>query len=283
MATHRHPTEYPLAGLRIDLSSTHLSAPLRRVLDRMLEPQPALRFPSERIALEAVDHEQGLEPWQLALEPLRRLDTVVSTERTEDALIVRVGSRTSPARWLGFAALFAVSIGLFFLAMEVGLGNGEVAQFLTTSLNYMPLLLAIYAGTKAVQEFRSRKQAELTVTSRGWSLTQDGPLTFAGDRSGSGKIVLRVDGRSEARTSGLGLPISVRDALALQTESGREYSFGFGLFPVEARAITEAVRVFQQSGETVLVGADGADAVQTEQSEARAGEDSAVSAGLRRR
>ncbi len=266
MATHRHPTGFPLAGLRIDLTKTTLSVPLRRVLDRMLEPNVARRFPSAEVAREAVATQEGLEAWQIALEPLNDIRSSVTATREEGLLKIAIASRTTPTAWIKHAIGFGLIPPLYLLLSIVPqMFNDPGFSIVSLPMQMFLFIFLIYFGSRARQEFRSRVAATVKVTEYTWTLERVGSPPL----HGGGLMELRRAGHSAAASTGGVTPISIRDSLALRSD-GKELRFGHGLLPIEAGAVVEAVRVFQspQPPSGVTFGEVASDAVEVEVVEA---------------
>lgn len=240
MATHRHPTDFPLAGLHIDLSKTTLSIPMRRLLGRMLEPQVERRFDSVDDALQAVATEDGLEAWEVAMEPARAIDGVIEARRIDDVLEIEIGSRSSSIAWV-FYAIAAVVLGIaaYFGQVVWQLAASPELMIIAYPIQLLFGLIAIYLGSRARQEYRARASATLRLSQDGWTLELPNQTV-----SGHGTMNIRSLGHSGAASTGGLTPISIREALAVDVDHNT-HRFGDGLLPVEAAAIVDTVRAFQ--------------------------------------
>ena len=245
MATHKHPTDLPLAGLRIDLTKTMLTLPMRRLLGRMLEPHSERRFPSAAVALGAVETEKGLEPWDVAFAPLRGITTVVKAERRGDELHVDIPTRTHPMKWLLFGMFTLALVPLYFL-MSFLPHLDPTASLLILPMQIALFILAPYLGSRAMQEWRSRIPAKVTLTPDRWIL-EHGKEVHGGDAP----IEIRATGESAA-SSTLGLtPVSMRGGLIAKVD-GDEIRFAHGLLPVEAKSLAATLNAFQRSPDEVV-------------------------------
>lgn len=254
MATHQHPTDFPLAGLRVDLTKTMLSIPMRRVLDRMLDPQADRRFDSAAVALEAVATEDGLEPWQVAIEPLNGIDGAVTVERRDDELHIEIASRTSARRWMLHATACAMMAPAYLLLSVLPqLIKDPFFAVFSLPLTMLVFIFAIYFGSRARQEYRSRIAATIAVTDEGWTLERPGSAPL----EGRGAMEIRNAGHSAAASTGGVTPISIRESLVVKSGPS-EIRFGVGLLPIEATAIVDAVRAFQGSAEDEVMFANQA-------------------------
>lgn len=244
--THRHPTDFPLAGLRVDLASTHLSTPLRAILAKMMEPDPGRRYESTSDALEAVERAQNIRPWENALARIENMDTIVETRSTPDKLIIEIGTR-------GEIRKIMRALGKVFLCILTMIAGYELQflddNFLVSIVSYMfiyaPILYGVFVLQKLHQLLRDRDPSTIVITRDRWQLK-------AGERSlkGLGKPPLRIGKRSSASTSGYGgfgfhqATGSVRTSLVLEGKRD-EVEFASGLMPIEAEAILAAIDAFE--------------------------------------
>ncbi|TNF34585.1 MAG: serine/threonine protein kinase [Deltaproteobacteria bacterium] len=136
LLTGRRPSELPHRRLRIDLgAATHLTGPLRRWLERMLEPAPEDRFPSAQAALDALracDSEGPVPTVKLGIEAR-------AEAAPEDRLDIALkDGAPGEARWL------AVPIGVGFALLAWSIAEGAIKR---------PLLPLVFLAVIAVSLF----------------------------------------------------------------------------------------------------------------------------------
>ena len=227
MATHRHPGEFELKRLRIDLSATDISAPLKRTLTRMLEPQPAARFPDGDVLLTAIDSGSGVEPWETALVPLEKLSgSIVQTTRTPDELRIDIAPRWRPASVVfagGGAVLVAAASLIAVLVYDV--------RFTLAILG----VLALAAGVPhARMEWRRRGYSSVRITNDEWSI-ESADKRISGPRD-------RPPQLSATRMPSLESSMFLESRAGLTaTSEGESIDFGLGMLPAEAEAVRSAM------------------------------------------
>ena len=222
MATHRHPTEFPLAGLRIDMSRADLSTPIRRLLDRMLQPQVDARFADSATALDAAETAAGIEPWRVPLEALDDLRSSLSADVEEERLTFRFDSRTRPEAFTRAAVALALCVaGMLFCYIAPVFADGSSDAYLMFSLFlqysvYVWFLLIPYFGSRLLQEYRGRKPATLSVGAYDWWLEVGNGAPV----QESGEADVRLVGRSGAQSVAGITPVSIRNALTVWDSQG---------------------------------------------------------------
>ena len=227
MATHRHHGEFELKQLRIDLSVTEIAAPLKRILTRMLEPQPESRFPSGEAVLGAIDSGSGAAPWETALVPIERLDgSIVKTTRTPGELGIEIGSRWRPASVL-IAGLGSVVIAAMTLV-------AVLAYDVRFTLAFLGLAVLATGLPHARMEWRRRAPSIVRLTDEEWVIE-------SGKRSLTGTID-RPPEISAARLASLDSAAFMESRAGLTaTSDGQSIDFGLGMLPAEADAVRSAI------------------------------------------
>ena len=229
LVTGRHPTEFPLRNLRIDLQVAKLSPGLEHVLSRMLDPDPVGRFEDCRTAAASVRRDGALPEFQWALartDPLR--GSVVRYEATPGSLLILVAPRRPRAlKILGGITLLLLLLLFALLAYAVLL---HFAWPLFLILAYLPMKFLF-------MEIRRLARLKIEISQDGWSVEEQRLLTtrtFAGS------------GRLDAWATGVvatGDSQAPHLALAL-VGNGKVTVVGRQLWAIEARAISAAIRAF---------------------------------------
>ncbi|MFH0794133.1 MAG: hypothetical protein V2A74_08895 [bacterium] len=136
----------PLRGLALygDQSQATLSLELRRILERLLEPDPTDRFPSMMDALRDLEHVPSISCGPVLKPGEGRL----SREQIEAGL-KRIGgswagnSKAKRLRWTRRGALILLAVGTLLLALDRDI---EMAALLLTALVSLPFLEIVMGG-----------------------------------------------------------------------------------------------------------------------------------------
>jgi serine/threonine protein kinase len=242
MATHRHPADFPLKNLRIDLSQTELAPPLRRLLTRMLEPQPEDRFADHQSALAAVESSAHEEPWQTALAPLCNFtESIVQIEPHPEGWKMTIGSRLSTLPWVEYAVGTACFLWLPAVFWLTPWDPSQNATLFTIAIVLTMGTWALWAAL-AFDVFKR------------FQLAKDKTTVFLGEE----RWCIETVGPSGTRTleGTRETPISlyqVRRGPGLVAGSYTEnLTFGTTMMPVEADAVHNALRQWSRARQTAL-------------------------------
>lgn len=234
LATHHHPGDFALRELAIDLSGASVSTPLRQILDRMLSPQPRARYASTQDALKAVEGSGSMTPVQVALHPLREIDSIVTADESGDATQITIGGRTRAA------VLAAVPLGWITAAVLVGIltamdVNAGRPMFSWIMLMMFMVMTTLFTAPLAWREFKRSKPTTIAVNDSTWRVTT-GKRSLAGALSVRPEVVVQRE-RSWADDFGIGQ----RSALQVRAADGAPLVVGRGMLPIEAQAVADAV------------------------------------------
>lgn len=158
-ASHRHPSEFPMEGLRLRIRNRVGAPPeLTQFFERLLAPEPGDRYEDAAAALEALE---GTEP-----APVERAQSGERIEvvRTPDHLEIDLESRP-PDRHRN-SILRTLALGSLIFA----------AFLVTVGVKFPPIMFGLAVGlgtTLAMQGFqylRKRGRARLVLEPSGWRL-----------------------------------------------------------------------------------------------------------------
>jgi hypothetical protein len=235
LATHRHPTDFPLRKLELDLEKAGLSRGLQKVLDRMLSPDPQNRFLNAEIALKAVVDRSGMEPWEFALEPIADTQTVLKAQSNDDEVAVMIGARSNKLL-LSLAIIALISAIAFFFFFFV---------FPLVFLDFeSPLMILAFALTPftvfhvipmITREWAGRRVWLLTLTPIGFRLERDGKPFYEGSQP-----------REVIQKSVMDQGLNRRSPLALRHLNGISKTFGYSMNSKESEVLKEIVESYYE-------------------------------------
>ena len=255
MATHRHPADFPLKNLRIDLGQTELAPPLRRLLTRMLAPQPEDRFPDHRTVLAAVESSAHEEPWQTALAPLRNFtESIVQIEPHPEGWTMTIGHRLSGVAWAESAVVSGFFLCLPLVWWLTAWDPSHGASLFTFAVILTTCMWALWA-VLAFDVFKRFQLAKDKTTvflgKERWCIET---VEISGTRTLKGRRENPIECARVQRGPGL--------IAKTATENLR---FGTTMKPIEAEAVLEALNAWSRSVETPVKAEEVFEAEQEEE------------------
>lgn len=221
MASHRHPTEFPLAKLRLDLSELAVSDLLKGILNKMLEPTEQDRFTDLVELRDAVKRGSALSPVQQAMEPLTAFGGIVTSSEDEDGVRFEIVPRFR-------ATLFAVVVVLTAIFSLVSL----------VTFNMVGFVLAAVCGAFAYQEFKHRETTTILITDERWEIERrslGNSRTFSGTEAPTMTVARPQFGKQLSALTESRLKVDIwagYDRIVLQS----------GFLPIEAEHLVLALR-----------------------------------------
>lgn len=234
LATHRHPTDFPLRKLRLEIDKAGLNRAIQKVLERMLAPTPAERFPDTESALKAVRDGAGMQEWEFALEPIADSQTVLKTTSHEHSLQIEIGPRIDKK-----VILTNLAIPVIVTAALVGVlifKEVELAK-VWSSIAWMIFVVGLAASPMLRREWNASKTWLLELSPQGSRLLHDGKLKFEGSKSVE---VVQTGGLMQEMDSSL----SRRSPLKLKDNYELSVPFGFSLTEKEAEILRDVVATY---------------------------------------
>lgn len=234
LATHRHPTDFPLRKLRVEIDKAGLNRAIQKVLERMLAPTPAERFPDTESALQAVRSGAGMQEWEFALEPIADSQTVLKTTAHEHSLQIEIGPRIDKKVILTNLAIPV--IGAAALVGVLLFKEVELAK-VWSSIAWMFFAVGLAASPMLRREWNASKTWLLELSPQGSRLLHDGKLKFEGSKSVE---VVQTGGLMQEMDSSL----SRRSPLKLKDNYALSVPFGFSLTEKEAEILRDVVATY---------------------------------------
>lgn len=225
LATHRHPTDFPLKKLNLEIEDAGLSRRLMNVLNRMLSPDPKNRFQDAESASKAIQSGSGMQEWQLALAPLAEADTVLKTTMHDDALEIEIGARVHKK-----SILFSVFMLILFLSVAlIRVYQGMILSQWIGTLASTAIFIGIFVRPSLRRGWLALRPARVFLKPEGWRLEHAGKVVSEGTRPPEVLVVFgMVDGFS----------VKLRDVDQVTP------SFGYSLNPVEMHTLQGVVAAY---------------------------------------
>lgn len=231
LATHRHPTEFPLKKLKLDVEDASLSRPLQRILQRMLSPDPEERFVDVSEALGAVRRRTGMSEWEYALEPIRGADSVLQTRSINDSLEIQIGARYKKLPLVISVLGPSVFVGLALWAYSI---TGRQPNYLVLLASIGVVFYPIF-----IREWKSMKPWTLHLSPQSWHLMRNSKLISEGQNIPE---IVSSPGFLGELDSTLNKRIPVKLKCADQESS----QFGHSLTARESEVLRDLVRSYYQ-------------------------------------